>query len=420
LVSFGVILIRNSSYLLGTIDAAVSNITTKVLPDGTIALAFSAPVDATGNLLNTQRLPKPRTTAREYETIRIRYWNKYWDAYRSTLWYTTIYKDSATLKYKLNQSPPVNAFAGTKIEFPWCESPFAGGTYDISQTGLVVSVVDTNFDPAKYSISEVYFVPLTSFAETHPCVVPLSSLFKSNMNGSASGGVFSPDGEKIAFMKQKSRTKQSDHPFIFLFDLKKPDEEPKICIIDWDRAPTSLLWSFDNTLYVLADDLGKNRLFKLKAGSAMSGNFTPKEVKTIGSIDSVYKLPSGNANEPCFLVNTTSLVDPRQFHLIRGEIDKVIFSTTKESLLGLHTSQISQCWYPGAGNYNCHAFVIKPSHYQEGREYPVALWIHGGPQIEWTDSWSYVCDYGHLSDIHNSANSPEEMDPSSHGNNLGI
>src|SRR5262249_40889110 len=36
-----------------------------------------------------------------------------------------------------------------------------------------------------------------------------------------------------------------------------------------------------------------------------------------------------------------------------------------------------------------HSFIVKPPDFTPGRKYPVLFLIHGGPQGEWGESWTY-------------------------------
>jgi acylaminoacyl-peptidase len=45
--------------------------------------------------------------------------------------------------------------------------------------------------------------------------------------------------------------------------------------------------------------------------------------------------------------------------------------------------------FPGWNNEKVHGYVVKPAGYVEGRKYPVAFLIHGGPQGSFGDGWSY-------------------------------
>ena len=45
--------------------------------------------------------------------------------------------------------------------------------------------------------------------------------------------------------------------------------------------------------------------------------------------------------------------------------------------------------FKGWNNETVHGYVVKPWNYEEGKKYPVAFLIHGGPQGSFGDGWSY-------------------------------
>ncbi|WES02053.1 hypothetical protein PX690_21545 [Bacillus velezensis] len=55
---------------------------------------------------------------------------------------------------------------------------------------------------------------------------------------------------------------------------------------------------------------------------------------------------------------------------------------------GLSRDFISDVFYQGDGDYLVHAWIIKPSTFVEGQKYPLAFYIHGGPQGATEDLWS--------------------------------
>ncbi len=45
--------------------------------------------------------------------------------------------------------------------------------------------------------------------------------------------------------------------------------------------------------------------------------------------------------------------------------------------------------WTGALGKKIHGFLLKPRDFDPNRKYPLAVWIHGGPQSAWNNSWSY-------------------------------
>jgi dipeptidyl aminopeptidase/acylaminoacyl peptidase len=46
-------------------------------------------------------------------------------------------------------------------------------------------------------------------------------------------------------------------------------------------------------------------------------------------------------------------------------------------------------WFAGAGGTKVQGFLLKPPQFANDRKYPVKFLIHGGPQGQWGDEWSY-------------------------------
>ncbi len=46
-------------------------------------------------------------------------------------------------------------------------------------------------------------------------------------------------------------------------------------------------------------------------------------------------------------------------------------------------------WFPSIGNVKVQGFLIRPPNFAPGKKYPVKFLIHGGPEGEWGDMWSY-------------------------------
>lgn len=55
--------------------------------------------------------------------------------------------------------------------------------------------------------------------------------------------------------------------------------------------------------------------------------------------------------------------------------------------MGIKREQVSDFWFKGAGEYQVYSWIAKPSYFQEGEKYPMALMIHGGPHSSWQDIW---------------------------------
>jgi dipeptidyl aminopeptidase/acylaminoacyl peptidase len=52
-------------------------------------------------------------------------------------------------------------------------------------------------------------------------------------------------------------------------------------------------------------------------------------------------------------------------------------------------TSLENFWVTGAENAQVQSFMVKPPDFNPAQKYPVLLMIHGGPQGEWGDEWTY-------------------------------
>jgi dipeptidyl aminopeptidase/acylaminoacyl peptidase len=153
----------------------------------------------------------------------------------------------------------------------------------------------------------------------------------------------------------------------------------------------NLAFSADgNTLYFSAEEEGYGRLFALTSDPKDGQVLRP--LTDTGSVSDVRPLESGD-----IFITSSCLVDYSSYSIIgisKHEYEATVWShsASKEgSSLGLKSSQVSSIRTPASDttvNKTVHSWVVKPSNFEEGKKYPLALLIHGGPQGSWGDSWS--------------------------------
>ena len=74
---------------------------------------------------------------------------------------------------------------------------------------------------------------------------------------------------------------------------------------------------------------------------------------------------------------------------IDGEPERAITPSASEMLPDVAFGKYEQFSFKGWNGDTVHGYVVKPWNYQEGKTYPVAFLIHGGPQGSFGDGWSY-------------------------------
>ncbi|MDV6332795.1 S9 family peptidase [Asticcacaulis sp. 201] len=191
----------------------------------------------------------------------------------------------------------------------------------------------------------------------------------------------SPDGKTIAYVAMKRPGFEADRFGIMLMDEQGKTRE---LAPDWDRSVGGIQWSKDGkSLLVDADDVGKHIVFRV---DAKTGKVTP--LTRTGHTSAYAETPRGMV----FLKD--DLTHPSAFYQAKAKsafIDEGATNLTKfnAAASALTTGAYEQFVFKGWNNEDVHGYVIKPAGYVEGKSYPVAFLIHGGPQGSFGDGWSY-------------------------------
>lgn len=382
--------LQNKPETIATFDGSVSNLKVACLDSDTIALAVTGLATPAGDLYNGEKAGKPQSTAKVYTNLFVRQWDAYVTENKSSIWYTTLKKSKGVLEKSI--SPLRNALKGHSVKLESPVPPFGGtGDFDISKNGLVFVAKDPKLDPANYTKTDLYYIPLKTFTEAQ---APPPQLIKTgNLKGYSGSPVFSPDAKSVAFTRMRSQQYESDKPRLLIVpditDLTNVQEfyETKDGEGGWDLRADVITFSKDGTeLYVTAEENGRAKLFKLPS-SPRHAKDLPKALTNDGTVTDTKVLPSGK-----LLISSNSLVD-NSIYFILDPAKPTDFSTISSNskggkTFGLSQSQVDEFWFEGAENYSVHAWVLKPSNFDKSKKYPLAYLIHGGPQGAWNEGWS--------------------------------
>ena len=193
------------------------------------------------------------------------------------------------------------------------------------------------------------------------------------------GPVFSPDGKTLAYRAMSRPGFEADRYDIMLRDVATG--QTRRVAPEWDRSADSLKWSADGrTLYVTAGDVGQTRIF---AVNIQRDSVVP--VTGPGHVSAFELTPTGIV----FAQDALDRPSDLWFKTYRGREAPRRLTEVNPELASMTFGQAEQFSFPGWNGETVHGYVIKPADYVEGRQYPVAFLIHGGPQGSFGNSWSY-------------------------------
>ncbi len=192
-------------------------------------------------------------------------------------------------------------------------------------------------------------------------------------------GKFSPNGKKIAYLTQLIPGYESDKWRIAVYDLEKNTSE--IITEAIDNNVNDFEWTSDSkSIYFHIDEKGYNPILKI--------DFADKKITRIleqKSLDGFSLSPNDD-----FMIFSYSFVHkPTELAKLDLNDNEIIDLT---NINGDFTEQVDvrpaeQIWIEGSNGKQIQVFLVKPHNFDSNKKYPFVINVHGGPQMQWRDSF---------------------------------
>ncbi len=194
------------------------------------------------------------------------------------------------------------------------------------------------------------------------------------------GPVFSADGKTLYYRAMKRPGFEADR--FALMAMDPASGKTREIASKWDASADGITLSADGkSIYTTAQELGRHPLFSVSLEN--------------GEVTSIFKDGTVGAFE---LAGSTLVVAANSMNsgdqLFATSADgkaplRAITPSAGDMLPDVRFGAYEQFRFPGWNDETVHAYVLKPWNYEEGKKYPVAFLIHGGPQGSFGDGWSY-------------------------------
>jgi dipeptidyl aminopeptidase/acylaminoacyl peptidase len=345
----------------------------RISPQGDRVL-FSAGVfqDCGSDLACTsKRLEKEKadkSSGQVYDSMFVRHWDTWADGRRNTLFVAPLpaagaaaVKGASAISATLAGDAPSKPFGGNE-DFVW--SPDGKTVVASIRVQGSKEPWSTNFDLYK----------LDAAGKQAPV-----NLTAANPAWDA-GPVFSADGKTLFYRAMKRPGFEADRFGLMAMDLASGKVNE--IAAQWDRSADGITLSADGqTIYTTAQDMGEHPLFAVNIA-----NGEPTKLVGEGSISSfdiagdalAFTRNSLKSGDQVFTSSTAA-----------GAPQRAITQSAGEMLDGVNFGDFEQFSFKGWNDETVHGYVVKPHNYQEGKKYPVAFLIHGGPQGSFGNGWSY-------------------------------
>jgi dipeptidyl aminopeptidase/acylaminoacyl peptidase len=343
-------------------------------PDGKnivfVSEVFPGCMDDACNKFSDQERANSKVKAMVFEHLLFRHWNHYSAGKRSHLFVV----------------PAEGGVAKDLTPGDHDVPPFSLGgqdAYAISPDGKEVAFT-SNWDEvgATSTNNDIFVVPITGGEPQKISTSP----------GGDSTPLYSPDGKWLAWRMQKRVGYESDRFRLVVYDRKSG--EIKNLTEAFDQWIETIAWSPDSrTIYFTSENKGEAPIYSLDVTVANA----PVSAAQIRA-NAIHEITRGVNDELSVTPDGKTLVFTRLSVQAPNEVYKMDLDTKKaEELSRLNDSVLERIamqpvesfWFAGAGGTKVQGFLVKPPRFNKDAKYPVKFLIHGGPQGQWGDEWSY-------------------------------
>ncbi len=198
-------------------------------------------------------------------------------------------------------------------------------------------------------------------------------------NGTSVGSpTISPDGTRLAYLAVAGPVFTPARTAVMVMELKSGRSREVLPAVDADF--NQLGWSADGrTLLATGEERGQGPLYQIDpAAGRLTKISSDGVVSGFDSARGITAFVRENLGSPQQLFVQQGTGPARQLTHAGGAI-----------LAETPLSPSEQFSFPGWNGERVYGYVTKPNGFVEGRKYPVAFLIHGGPQGSFGNAWSY-------------------------------
>ena len=191
--------------------------------------------------------------------------------------------------------------------------------------------------------------------------------------------VYSPDGKYIAYRKQLVPNYESDLFRLALYDRKTGAS--KIITEKFDNWIDDIKWNKDSkSIYFTGEVTGNEPVFKIDIANQkitqVSGD------KAISSFDLDFK---GNLYYTSSTTAKPTAIYRQRLSAKKNETQLTFLNDELEKEVDIRPSDTM--WVAGADGHKVEVFIVKPHDFDANKKYPLILNVHGGPQMQWMNSF---------------------------------
>ncbi|WP_078597270.1 S9 family peptidase [Evansella clarkii] len=219
------------------------------------------------------------------------------------------------------------------------------------------------------------------------------STLLTDSNGMFFNGSFSPDGTKVACFGHEREFSGATQLKLWIID---PEKKERKCITpDWDVHLTDAaigdirsghpnpgpVWSKDGErIYLTASTQGNTNFYSVTLDGKIDELYTGSH--------HVYGY-TVNPEKELAVLGVSNSVNPGELYLFNLNTGKAeqLTNMNQSFLNEVHIQEPEEIRCKAEDGWEVHGWVLKPAGYEEGKNYPAILEIHGGPHAMYANTF---------------------------------
>jgi dipeptidyl aminopeptidase/acylaminoacyl peptidase len=320
-----------------------------------------------------------------YDKLMLRHWDKYDEGKISHLFFFKVgpNKDPSNI-FPEKKSIPIELLKGKDIETPVAPNGNVG-QYDLSKDGLFIAFTANlkNRDEAWSTGWKIFFGSLNNVSEI--------IMGTENYKGRTQDPRFSPNGNMISFLYMNRENSESDSLHLRFYDISANTFQD--LTEEFDRSVIEHSWVGDDHILFTAAEDGTEKLFSVSVGLG-------KATIVATQLENEPEISNG---APMFFKNgeSTKIYFTRNSYMFPNDIWTAEFSQgvvkSPLQITSVNSNNISKFeiikptlfFFKGGYGDKVQGWIFKPTNFVEGKKYPLAFLIHGGPESPFLQSWSF-------------------------------
>jgi dipeptidyl aminopeptidase/acylaminoacyl peptidase len=198
----------------------------------------------------------------------------------------------------------------------------------------------------------------------------------TSLTGNEGELAFSTDGKRLSFTLSPTRVSSQR---IYMVDVA--GGEPVNLLGNWKYEPDAYDWLPNGEISLSASVGGRSALFRL--------NPTTKQIREVlGGRRRISGVAYDGAKKTVAYVST-SVDSPTELYVstVDGTGERKLTSFNDKLNQQIAWAPAERFTYPSVGGLEIEGWLMKPAGYQEGKKYPLVLYIHGGPHSQYNEGW---------------------------------